>query len=109
MLLTLNESWCNGGEFGTPGSAVSMTSRRYPSVRRSSDRSMNKPEVIESGLPSPGLLPQAIAFVRDFAAFAGIRGVVAAELAVVAASFEGAGLLLLVPLLSLITVSDTGT
>ena len=35
---------------------------------------MNKPEVIESGLPSPGLLPQAIAFVRDFAAFAGIRG-----------------------------------
>ena len=65
--------------------------------------------LLQSGLPSPGLLPQAIAFVRDFAAFAGIRGVVAAALAVVAASFEGAGLLLLVPLLSLITVSDTGT
>jgi ABC-type multidrug transport system fused ATPase/permease subunit len=70
---------------------------------------MNKPEVTESGLPISGLLRQAIAFVRDFAAFAGLSGVIASALAVLAASFEGAGLLLLVPLLSLITASDTGT
>jgi ATP-binding cassette subfamily C protein len=68
---------------------------------------MNEPEVIESGLS--GLLRQAIAFVQDFAAFAGLSGVMAAALAVLAASFEGVGLLLMVPLLSLITSSDTGT
>ena len=70
---------------------------------------MNKPEVTESGLPTSGLLRQAIALVRDFAAFAGLRGVMASVLAVLAASFEGVGLLLLVPLLSLITASETGT
>ncbi len=70
---------------------------------------MNKPEVIESGPPISGLLRQAIAFARDFAAFAGLRGVMASVLAVLAASFEGVGLLLLVPLLSLITASETGT
>jgi hypothetical protein len=70
---------------------------------------MNKPEVTESGLPISGLLRQAIAFVRDFAAFAGPRGVMASVLAVLAASFDGVGLLLLVPLLSLITASETGT
>jgi len=50
---------------------------------------MNKPEVTESGLPIPGLLPQAIAFVRDFAAFAGIRGVVAAFVAEFQDSLDG--------------------
>jgi ATP-binding cassette subfamily C protein len=70
---------------------------------------MNKPEVTESGLPISGLLRQAIAFIRDFAAFAGPRGVMASVLAVLAASFDGVGLLLLVPLLSLITASETGT
>ncbi len=70
---------------------------------------MNKSEVTETGLPISGLLRQAIAFVRDFAAFAGLSGVVASALAVLAASFEGVGLLLLVPLLSLITASDTST
>jgi ABC-type multidrug transport system fused ATPase/permease subunit len=70
---------------------------------------MNKLEVNESGLAISGLLPQAIAFVRDFAAFAGLSGVVASALAVLAASLEGVGLLLLVPLLSLITASDTDT
>jgi ATP-binding cassette subfamily C protein len=70
---------------------------------------MNKPEVTESGLPISGLLPQAIAFVRDFAAFAGLSGIMASALAVLAATFEGVGLLLLVPLLSLITTADTGT
>ena len=70
---------------------------------------MNKPEVTETGLPISGLLRQAIAFVRDFAAFAGLSGVVASVLAVLAASFEGVGLLLLVPLLSLITAPDGRT
>jgi ATP-binding cassette subfamily C protein len=70
---------------------------------------MNKPEVTESGLPISALPRQAIAFVRDFAAFAGPRGVMASVLAVLAASFEGVGLLLLVPLLSLITASETAT
>ncbi len=70
---------------------------------------MNKPEVTQSGPPISGLLRQAIAFARDFAAFAGLRGVMASVLAVLAASFEGVGLLLLVPLLSLITASETGT
>jgi ABC-type siderophore export system fused ATPase/permease subunit len=69
---------------------------------------MNKREVTESGPPSSGLLRQATAFVRDFAAFAGLSGVAASTLAVLAASLEGVGLLLLVPLLSLITASDSG-
>jgi len=54
------------------------------------------------------LFRQAIAFVRDFAAFAGVSGVMAAALAVLAAIFEGVGLLLLVPLLSIVTASDSG-
>jgi len=70
---------------------------------------MNKPVVTESGLPLSGLLRQAIAFIRDFAAFAGPSGILASALAVLAASFEGVGLLLLVPILSLITTSDSGT
>jgi len=70
---------------------------------------MNKPEMTESGLPLSGLLPQAFAFIRDFAAFAGLSGILASALAVLAASFEGVGLLLLVPILSLITASDSGT
>ncbi|MBO0716607.1 MAG: ABC transporter ATP-binding protein, partial [Rhizobiales bacterium] len=68
---------------------------------------MNKPEVIESGLPTAGLLAQGTAFVRDFAAFAGLRGVMASVVAILAASFDGVGLLLLVPLLSLITAPDS--
>jgi ATP-binding cassette subfamily C protein len=70
---------------------------------------MNKPEVTESGLPVSGLLRQGTAFVRDFAAFAGLRGIMASVLAVLAASFDGVGLLLLVPLLSVVTAADTGT
>jgi hypothetical protein len=48
---------------------------------------MNKPEVTESGRPISAVPRQAIAFVRDFAAFAGPRGVMASVLAVLAASF----------------------
>ena len=50
---------------------------RHPADIRScgnSNRPMNKPEVPESGLPISGLRRQAIALVRDFAAFAGLRG-----------------------------------
>src|SRR5215467_8953270 len=70
---------------------------------------MDKPEGMESGPTLSGLLRQASAFVRDFAAFAGVSGVIAAALAVLAACFEGVGLLLLVPLLSVITSSDSGS
>ena len=103
MLLALQGSCPTAGRAGTTGRAGS---RRYPPGRPDSDRPMNKPEGIESGPAISGLLQQAIAFVGDFAAFAGISGVVAAAFAVVAAAFEGVGLLLLVPLLS--TASDTG-
>lgn len=70
---------------------------------------MNKSEPTDSDAPVSGLLRQGTAFIRDFAAFAGLSGVMASALAVIAATFEGAGRLLLVPLLSLITASDTGT
>jgi hypothetical protein len=64
---------------------------------------------MESGPAISRLLRQAIAFVRDFAAFAGASGVLAAALAVIAAAFEGVGLFLLVPLLSVVTSSDNGS
>ena len=70
---------------------------------------MDKPEGMESGPTLSGLLRQASAFVRDFVAFAGVSGVIAAALAVLAACFEGVGLLLLVPLLPVITSSDSGS
>lgn len=107
MLLTLKESCCNGGG----GRRAAPYAQRPVSIRPcgNGNRPMNKPEVTESGLPISGLLRQAIAFARDFAAFAGLHGVKASVLAVLAASFEGVGLLPLVPLLSLITASETGT
>ena len=70
---------------------------------------MNKPELTEAVSPMSALFRQVIAFVRDFAAFAGLSGVMAAALAVLAAMFEGVGLLLLVPLLSIVTASDSGS
>jgi ATP-binding cassette, subfamily C, bacterial len=74
---------------------------------------MNKPdlpvsELAKSGLANSDLVKQAIAFVEDFTAFAGLNGVWAAALAVIAAAFEGIGLLLLVPLLSIVTAADAG-
>jgi ATP-binding cassette, subfamily C, bacterial len=74
--------------------------------RQSADE---KPELTESVSPISALLRQAIAFAGDFAAFAGLSGVMAAALAVLAAMFEGVGLLLLVPLLSIVTASDSGS
>jgi ABC-type siderophore export system fused ATPase/permease subunit len=94
----------------TGGGRRAAPCEQYPANIRScgnSNRPMNKPEVTESGPPISGLVRQAIALVRDFAAFAGLHGVMASVLAVLAASFDGVGLLLLVPLLSLITVSGT--
>jgi ATP-binding cassette subfamily C protein len=49
---------------------------------------------------------QAVGFVRDFAAFARAQAIVAAALAILAALFESIGLVLLVPLLSIVTASD---
>jgi ATP-binding cassette subfamily C protein len=69
---------------------------------------MNKSEVTDPGSPTSGLTRQALALVRDFARFAGLSGIWAAALAVLAATFEGFGLLLLVPILSTVTASDGG-
>ncbi len=49
---------------------------------------------------------QAVSFVRDFAAFAGADGIRGAVLAVTAAVFESVGLVLLVPLLSIVTAAN---
>jgi ATP-binding cassette subfamily C protein len=74
---------------------------------------MEKPDLSDSGLAKSGLansdlVKQATSFVEDFTAFAGLNGVWAAALAVIAAAFEGIGLLLLVPLLSIVTAADAG-
>jgi len=74
---------------------------------------MEKPDLSDSGLAKSGLansdlVKQATLFVEDFTAFAGLNGVWAAALAVIAAAFEGIGLLLLVPLLSIVTAADAG-
>ncbi|MGB8630428.1 MAG: ABC transporter ATP-binding protein [Xanthobacteraceae bacterium] len=55
------------------------------------------------------LASQTIAFVRDFAGFAGLSGVQAATLSVIAAAFEGVGVVLLIPILSIVTASDSDT
>jgi hypothetical protein len=70
---------------------------------------MNKPEVMQPDSTLASLARQSIAFVRDFAAFAAREGLWAATLAVVAAAFDGIGLLLLVPILSVVTASEAGT
>src|SRR5229473_3565946 len=69
---------------------------------------MNKSNSPDAGLAQSGLANQATSFVQDFAGFAGLNGVWAAALAVIAAAFEGIGLLLLVPLLSIVTAADAG-
>jgi ABC-type multidrug transport system fused ATPase/permease subunit len=53
-----------------------------------------------------GFVRHAGTFIRDFAAFAGASGIRAAVLAILAAAFEGVGLVLLVPLLSIVTAND---
>ena len=50
---------------------------------------------------------EARRFIRDFAGFAGTTGIWGAALGITAAAFEGVGLVLLVPLLSLVTAADT--
>jgi ATP-binding cassette subfamily C protein len=52
------------------------------------------------------ILDQGISFVRDFAAFANGDGIWCAALVSVAALFESVGLVLLVPLLSMVTAAD---
>jgi ATP-binding cassette, subfamily C, bacterial len=70
---------------------------------------MNRPEVMDSGSTVSALVRQTIAFVQDFAAFAGLGGIWAAALAVIAATFEGVGLLLLVPILAIVTATDAAS
>ena len=52
-----------------------------------------------------GFRKHARRFLGDFAAFAGVQGVWGAVLAIAGAAFEGVGLVLLVPLLSIVTAS----
>jgi hypothetical protein len=52
---------------------------------------------------------QSAAFVHDFATFAGWSGIWAATLFVLGAAFEGVGLLLLVPILSIVTASESSS
>ena len=52
-------------------------------------------------------LNEARCFIRDFAGYAGGKGLWGAALGIVAAAFEGVGLVLLVPLLAIVTSSDT--
>ena len=65
---------------------------------------MTKPDLSETNLAK-----QTIAFVRDFAGFAGLSGVWAATLSAIAAAFEGVGIVLLIPILSIVTASDSDT
>src|SRR5262249_25822933 len=69
---------------------------------------MNKPEGTPSRSTMSSLARQSAAFVHDFADFAGWSGIWAATLAVLGAAFEGVGLLLLVPILSIVTASESG-
>jgi ATP-binding cassette subfamily C protein len=50
---------------------------------------------------------EALRFIGDFAAFAGMRGVSGAALAIIGAGFESVGLVLLVPLLAIVTASGS--
>lgn len=59
-------------------------------------------------MTSDSLLKQATGFARELSAFAGGNGVRGAALSVVAALFESVGLVLLVPLLSIVTAADHG-
>ena len=65
---------------------------------------MNKRDPSETNLAS-----QAIAFVRDFAGFAGLHGVWAATVSLIAAAFDGIGIVLLIPIHSVVTASDSDT
>jgi ATP-binding cassette subfamily C protein len=60
----------------------------------------------EASVPTTRFAQQAVSFLRDFAGFARGQAIVAAALSVIAALFESVGLVLLVPLLSIVTSSD---
>jgi len=59
----------------------------------------------DSAILGAGFREQALRFVREFAGYAGRQGVWAALLSVIGAAFESVGLVLLVPLLSIVTAS----
>jgi len=60
----------------------------------------------DAPISTDSFVTQALRFARDFAAFAGAGGVGGAALAGLGAAFEGIGLLLLVPLISIVTASE---
>jgi len=59
-------------------------------------------------ISADGFFKQGLRLARDFVAFAGAKGIAAAALSALGAVFEGVGLILLVPLLSLLTAADDG-
>ena len=60
----------------------------------------------DAQISTRSILDQGISFVRDFAAFANGDGIWCAALVGVAALFESVGLVVLVPLLSIVTAAD---
>jgi ATP-binding cassette subfamily C protein len=64
------------------------------------DTAISSAAILDSGFQK-----QARRFLGDFAAFAGMEGVRGAALAIAGAVFESVGLVLLVPLLSIVTAS----
>ncbi len=72
-----------------------------------SDAAISDTAISRGAILHAGLHQQALHFVRDFARFARGEGLWAAGLAVAAAVFEGVGLVLLVPLLAIVTSSET--
>lgn len=66
---------------------------------------MSKADTASPAIANARFVAQASRFVRDFAAFAGAEGVWGAALAAIGAAFESIGLVLLVPLLSIVTAS----
>lgn len=90
------------------GFVYAASDQGLPARHTIAKRPMNKSELTDSGSPTSGLIRQAIALVRDFAGFAGLNGLWAEALAVLAATFEAFGLLLGVPILSTVTASGSG-
>ncbi len=66
-----------------------------------SDTAISVPAILNAGFAQ-----QALRFTHDFAAFAGMAGIWGAVLAFAGATFESVGLVLLVPLLSIVTATD---
>jgi ABC-type multidrug transport system fused ATPase/permease subunit len=62
--------------------------------------------ISDTAIANADFVKQALRFGRDFAGFAGMAGVWGAALSFSGAAFESVGLVLLVPLLSIVTATD---